>query len=454
MALKKSNRKLIIGLVVVFAVLLVFAMIRGKQKPKGLPVTFDTVQLRTIQEKVSASGKIFPEAEIKISSDVSGEIVELYVAEGDSVKKGQLLARINPDTYQSAVERGVAGVNSAKSQETVSQTQIASAQAGIDQVEANLANQKKLHERNRQLLADGVISQADFDASQASLSALQASLRSAQSGLESAKRSSSGSKYNTSSAKASLKEMQTSLQRTSIYAPAAGIISQLNVEKGERVVGTIQMTGTEMMRIADLSSMEVQVEVSENDILRVKLGDAVEIEAEAYLDRIFKGYVTEIANSASNSAGGVAVSLNSDQVTNFIVKIRIDPDSYKDLLKPGRSFPFRPGMSASVDIVTMVEKDVLAVPIQAVTTRDEADSTNLNKSVQEIVFVADHDTAQIIKIKTGVQDNDFIQVKEGLKKGQSIVVGPYNSVARKLKSGSAIHKEEEKKEKEAKEEDE
>ena len=266
---KKSNRWWIWLLLALFIGLMVFAYFKNKNKPKGEKVTTEKVSTRTIHETVSASGKIFPEKEIKISSDVSGEIVELQVMEGDSVRAGQLLAKINPDTYLSAVERGNASVNNARSQVGMSQAQIETSKAQIEQIEANLANATKIHNRNIELKNQGVISQADFDLSLSNVNALQANLKSSKSNLNSSIQSSKAAEFTVKSAEASLKELRTSLSRTSIFAPSSGIISKLNVEEGERVVGTIQMAGTEMMRIANLAEMEVQVDVSENDILRV-----------------------------------------------------------------------------------------------------------------------------------------------------------------------------------------
>ena len=385
----KKNKILYILLGLV-ALLIIAAALKSKGKPKGEKVKVEKVERRTIQEKVSASGKIFPEMEVNISSDVSGEVVELYVEEGDSVTAGQLLARIDPDAYQSAVERGRASVNNAKAQYANanagmerSRAQLLQSEAQKEQIEAQLENIKAIHERNEQLLKDGVISQADFDGSLSNLKALEANIRSAIAGvktaeanMESAKQSVNAASYTIKSAEASLKELQTSLRRTSLYAPMSGIVSRLNVEKGERVVGTIQMAGTEVMRIADLSKMEAQVDVNENDVLRVSLGDEVEIEVDAYLDRKFKGRVTKIANSASNTS---SISLTSDQVTNFVVTCNIDPASYNDLAGKGKVFPFRPGMSASVDILTSSEENVVSVPIQSVTTRGEEDKKKSKK---------------------------------------------------------------------------
>ena len=385
---------------------------------------------------------------MKISSDVSGEIVELYVQEGDSVYTGQVLAKIDPDTYESTVERGRASVNSAKANKAASATQIESSKAQIQQIQAQLTNAKTVHDRNVKLLSEGVISQVEFDQSLSALQGLVANMRASEATLESAKKNVEGASYSVQSAEATLREMRTSLSRTIIKSPTNGIVSSLSVEQGERVVGTIQMAGTEMMRIANLSAMEVQVDVSENDILRVSLNDKVDIEVDAYLDRKFSGHVTEIANSASNIGG--AASLNTDQVTNFVVKVRVDSESYKDLLGPNKRSPFRPGMSASVDIKTETMDDVLAIPIQAVTVREKEDDKDnkkkkaANDELEEVVFVMEADTVRMVNVTTGIQDDEYILVTSGLEKGEVVVTGPYSAISKKLDQGDAVRVKEEK----------
>lgn len=464
-----------------FVLLVVAAAIKARQKPKGEKVTTENVTRRTIRETVSASGKIFPEMEVKISSDVSGEIVELYVREGDSVTAGQVLAKIRPDEYQSAVERGEAAVNSARSQREISSSSAQSSKAGLEQlkadqarIKAQLAQAKSAHARNEKLFKEGVIAEAEFETSlsnlrtlESTLAANEASIQAAESNLAGSKENIRASEYNITSAQATLKELRTSLQKTVITAPVSGIVTQLNVEKGERVVGTLQMTGTEMMRISNLGSMEVQVDVSENDILKVSLKDEVDVEVDAYLGRKFKGYVTEIGNSASNLA--TATALNTDQVTNFVVKIRVDPSSYADLIRPGNPYPFRPGMSASVDIYTHQAENVLSLPIISVTAREDDEELNKKKTgedednksgenkkddlsvIQEIVFVVQGDTVGVRNVKTGVQDNTYIEILEGLQEGETVVSGPYSAIARKLKGGSRVTVEKEKDKKEGKE---
>jgi len=471
----KRKRTLLYVILGVLALLIVMAAIKARNKPKGEEVTTEKVKRRTIRETVSASGKIFPETEVKISSDVSGEVVDLFVQEGDSVTAGQILAKIRPDEYQSAVERGQAAVNSAQSQRQISSASVQSSSAQIDQlkadknrVSAQLEAARNAHKRNEKLHKEGVISDQEFESSQSNLRTLESSLAASDAALKAAETNLSSTRENVrvaefgiSSAQATLKELRTSLQKTVITAPVNGIVSKLNIEKGERVVGTLQMAGTEMMRIANLHSMEVQVEVSENDILKVGLNDETDIEVDAYLGRKFKGKVTEIANSASNVGSAVAgVSLNTDQVTNFVVKIRIDPTSYSDLLQNGKRYPFRPGMSASVDIYTNSVEDVLSVPIIAVTARgdekeekkpkvdeEEEQGPNNGKSdqkkeeeikVKEVVFVAVGDTVAMREVKIGIQDNDFIEITSGLEEGEPVVIGPYSAIARKLKGGTRI----------------
>ena len=449
----KKGKKFWILFIIFLLACAIIAMyfFKKSQEPTGVAVDIDEVVLRTIDEQVSASGRIFPEKEVKISSDVSGEVVELYVAEGDSVRAGQLLAKIDPESYISTVQRGKAAVSGAKSQIAVSKSQKESSLAQKEQIMSQLSNSKKIHERNAQLLKDGVISQADFDLSLANVENLEANLRAAAASIRSAEESIKGAQYNVESAEATLKEFQTSLSRTTIKAPVSGIVSSLSVEQGERVVGTIQMTGTEMMRVANLNSMEVQVDVSENDIVRVSLGDNVDIEVDAYLGETFKGHISEIANSASNLTGAAGIALNTDQVTNFVVKIRVDPQSYNHLINATMKYPFRPGMSASVDIYTAQAKDVISVPIQAVTAKamneendDDLPEENLSDDdFKEIVFVTAADTVSMKEVKTGIQDDEFIQIISGLEKGDKIVKGPYTAISSKLEEGSEIYEKDE-----------
>jgi HlyD family secretion protein len=456
---KKKRNWLIFGLVGLIAVLVVAAIVKGKNSKQGELVETEKTALRTIKETVEASGKIFPKTEVKISSDVSGEIVELYVKEGDSITVGQVLARVDPEAYNSQVERAAAGVNSSKSALANSKSQIEAARANKEQLEAQLANAREIHKRNEKLFKDGVVSQQDFDASQTNVKQLESNVRAAEANIRSAQQTAQSSEFQIKSAEASLREINTSLKRTTIYATMSGILSKLNVEKGERVVGTSMMAGTEIMRIADLKLMEVQVEVTENDLPRIALGQTTMIEIDAYLDRKFTGKVVEIAHTANNlvSSATGSVNLTTDQVTNFIVTIDIDQASYKDLVKPGKPYPFRPGMSASVEILTNTGENVVSVSIQAVGTRDKEEKKDIPKEKKvneeeaatatvagfddllEVVFVVmPGDTVAQRTVKTGIQDNDYIQILEGLKEGEEVVIGPYAAVSRKLESGSKI----------------
>jgi HlyD family secretion protein len=463
---KKKRNFWIFGLVGLVVVLVVLAAIKGSKGKAGETVETEKASLRTIKETVEASGKVFPKTEVKISSDVSGQIVELYVKEGDSVTIGQVLARVDPEAYNSQVERAAAGVNGAKASLANSKSQVESARAQKEQLEAQLENARQIHKRNEKLFKDGVVSQQDFDASLTTVRQLESNVRAAEANIRSAQQSAQSAEYQIKSAEASLKEINTSLKRTTIYANMSGILSKLNVEKGERVVGTSMMAGTEIMRIADLKEMEVQVEVTENDLPRIALNQLVKIEIDAYLDRKFSGKVVEIAHTANNltSTATGAVNLTTDQVTNFVVTIDIDPASYHDLVKPGKPYPFRPGMSAAVEIFTNTVENVVAVPIQAVGTRDkeevkkpvkepkegETETTASSSSFDdllEVVFVVKGDTVEQRTVKTGIQDNDYIQILNGLKEGEEVVTGPYAAVSRKLEGGTKVKVEKEDKDK-------
>jgi HlyD family secretion protein len=460
MAKRKNNRLIWFILGGVILLLIIVGIIRNKQKPKGLEVEIEKVEFRTIHETVGASGKIFPEKEVKISSDVSGEIIELEVEEGDSVFAGQVLAVIDPEAYESAVERGQATLDNTKSQLAMSRSEIQSAIAQREQIEAQLENARTIHDRNKKLLEDEVISQQEFETSLSNVRQLEANLRSAEARYKSAVKSAEAAEYSVKSTQASLKELKTNLDRTTIQAPTDGVISLMNVEEGERVVGTIQMTGTELMRIANFNSMEVQVEVSENDILRVSLGDTADIEVDAYYEKTFKGVVSEIASTAANVATAQGASLTSDQVTNFIVKIRILQNSYEDLLEETRHMPFRPGMSASVDIYTETVRDVPSLPIQAVAARDLSEKKDEEDTVEEedgelteVVFQVLGDTVKMVKVETGIQDNRYIHIVSGVEQGDEVVTGPYSAVSRKLEEGDEVRRKEKKKEKKDGEED-
>lgn len=443
----KKNNLLVIILSAV-GVLILFGVIARKNKWIGdddtVKVSAEKAELRTITETVSANGKVQPEVEVKISPDVSGEIVELGVIEGQAVKKGDLLARINPDIYHSIVERMNASLNSTRAS-------LANARARLSQAEAQFLKTEADYKRNKKLFDDGAVSQAEFDA-------INSAYQVAKAEVEGARQSVLGAEFNVKSTEASLKEASDNLNKTSIYAPVNGTISKLNVEQGERVVGTSQMAGTEMMRIANLNEMEVNVEVNENDIVRVHLSDTALISVDAYLDRKFKGIVTEIANSAN------LLGVSTDQVTNFNVKIRILRESYADLIpkdKPHLS-PFRPGMSAAVDIQTKTAGNVIAVPIQAVTTRDTTVMNRMKRKekessgregqngktenkkdekgaeITECVFVIKEDKAVMKTVKTGIQDHTYIEIIGGVNRGDEVVTGPYTAISKNLKNGTPV----------------
>lgn len=449
---KKGNKWLIWSLVGLLIVLLIGAFFKGKNRPKGKAVEMAEASKRSIKETVSASGRIFPETEVKISSDVSGEIVELLVEEGDSVITNQILAKIDPEAYVSTVERGLASVNSSKAQAATALANVENSRAQIEQIKAQLINAKNTHERNVQLMNEGVISAVEFEASESNLKSLEANLKAAEAGLSASQKNAESAEFAVKSAEASLKELRTNLSRTTIKAPTSGIVSSLSVEEGERVVGTIQMTGTEMMRISNLNNMEVQVDVNENDVPRVHLNDLVEIDVDAYPDKKFTGKVTQIANSASNLTALGGGTLTTDQVINFTVTIAIDPNSYRDLVAAGNTYPFRPGMSASVDIYTDEVKDVISVPIQAVTIREKDEAKDKKQKLsdedyEEVIFVVKADTVDKVTVVTGIQDDEYIQIRSGLEENEKIVIGPYTEVSKKLEEGDEVTEKEVKKNK-------
>jgi len=418
---KKTIYFLLGGAVIIIAVLIGLskAGVVGN-KDEGKEVEVSKVAASTIVETVSATGKIQPEIEVKLSSMVSGEIIALNVKEGQVVKKGDLLVKINPDLYTSGLDRSVANLSGTK--------------AGLTQSEASYKEAKANYERNKTLYDKGVISKSDWDK--------------AISTYEVAKATRQNAYYNVQSASASVTEARDNLGRTLIYAPADGTISVLNVELGERVLGTQQMAGTELLRVANLNNMEVEVDVNENDIVKVKIGDEANVEVDAYLKKKFRGTVTSISNSASTT-------LTSDQVTNFKVKVRILKESYQDLLEgqPSTYSPFRPGMTATVDIITRTKNNVLAVPISAVVVKSDTSAVKEVKIEEpsddkkpapksdkkfECVFVKEGDKAKIRVIKTGIQDDTNIEVMTGLKVGDIVITGPYTTVSKELNSGDKV----------------
>tara|TARA_R110002073_G_scaffold69982_4_gene173323 strand:- start:1811 stop:3103 length:1293 start_codon:yes stop_codon:yes gene_type:complete len=414
------KKKTIIWIIVIVTILLI-VLIGGKKAGwfgkngnfKQIEVT--NISLIDIVETVAATGKIQPEVEIKLSSEVSGEIIKLPIIEGQQVKKGDLLVSINPDLVQAQVNQSQASLQNIKAQ--------------LTQAEANLNNLKLNFERNKSLYEKGVISKSEWERTFTDYEVAKANVKSAY--------------YNVQSAESSVKQSRDNLARTSIFAPRDGTISKLSVELGERVVGTAQMAGTEIVRVANLNNMEVEVDVNETDIVKVNVGDSTIVEVDAYLKREFKGIVTEIANTAENT-------LSVDQVTNFKVKVRILPESYKDLSadKPENSSPFRPGMTATVDIITNKKENIIGVPISAIVIKTDTSSAKKKKIVKETissktekfecVFVKIGDVAKLRVITTGIQDDSNIEITSGLKEGDEVITGPYNTVTKILKSGDQV----------------
>ena len=405
-----KDNKLLKILVPVVLVLIILAAVGKKQgwfgKEIRVKVAVEKAVVKPIVEDVTDNGKIQPEKEVKMSPDVSGEIVELPVKEGDYVKKGALLFKIKPEIYISARDRAIASLSSS--------------QARLSQAEAQLVQAELSYNRNKSLWEEKTISQAEYEQAEAQYKIAKAERESAL--------------YAVKSAEATLKEANENLIKTTVYSPMEGTISSLSVELGERVIGANMMTGTEVLRVADLNRMEVVVEVNENDIIRVKLGDTATVEVDAYLDRDFTGTVTEIANSAKSTG------MTSDQVTNFEVRIYILRESYEDLITEKNPSPFRPGMSASVDIHTSRKANVLTVPIQAVTTRTDTTKMKMTgvEDTRTLVFVSDGTQALARDVKTGIQDNTSIEILSGLTEGEEVITQPFSAISKKLADSTMI----------------
>ena len=438
-----KKKKVIFIVAPLILILIILAVLKSKGvigKENKIKVSTDFVKNRTLIETVSANGRIQPETEVKISPYISGEVVELKVMEGDEVKEGDLLAKIDPEIYLSNYERMEAGLQSQKAS-------LANSKARLAQSKAQYVNAELSFKRNEKLWKQKVISDADYDAAKSSFEVAKAEVEASEENVK-------ASEFQVKSAGASLKEARENLTKTAIYAPSDGTVSKLIIEKGERVAGASQFSGgTEIMRIANLNIMEAVVKVNENDIVRVNAGDTSLIEVDAYLNRKFKGIVTEIATSAD------VTGVSADQVTNFEVKIRILKNSYKDLIPenmPNYS-PFRPGMSTTVDIQTETEYDILTIPIQAVTTRadstgksvrkkidseqakpDEEENEKVESDIKEYVFRYEDGVAVLVKVKSGIQNNTYIQILEGLEDGEEIIVGPYRAVSRTLKNNDKV----------------
>ena len=427
--MSKKTLYIVIAVVVALLAILIIGKKAGWFGKQGNFKEIETEKIARIDiiETVSATGKIQPEVEVKLSSEVSGEIIELPIVEGQQVKKGELLVRVNPDIYQSSLNR--------------SQATLQNTRAGLNQAEATLKEAKANYDRNKQVFEKGIISKADWDRAVSSFEVAQANQQSAY--------------YAVKSASATVNEARDNLNRTNIYAPMSGTISKLSVELGERVVGTQQMAGTEILRVANLNNMEVEVDVNENDIVKVSINDSAIVEVDAYLKKEFKGIVTEIANSAD----GV---LTSDQVTNFKVKVRILEESYQDLMegKPEYFSPFRPGMTATVDVITDRRKDIIGVPISAIVIKSDTSSVKGSKKIEkkieneeekkfECVFVKEGDKAKLKVVETGIQDDTNIEIISGINEDDEVITGPYTTVTKSLKNGDSVdYKKEEKKKEE------
>ena len=408
-------------------------------KVDGVEVTTEKIQLRTITESVNASGKVYPEVEVKVSPDISGEIVNLFVEEGDKVTKGQVLAKIYADIYSSQRDQVTANVNQVKAQ-------YENVKAALSGLKTAYENSKATNERYKKLLADKIVSRSEYEQT-------EQAFRSAESSYNSAKESIRSGEAQIQGVKAQLARAEKDLARTIITCPMDGIISLMNVKKGERVVGTAQMTGTEMMRVADMKSIEVRVDVGENDITKVKLGDTALVEVDAYNNRKFKGIVYKIANPITSTAN---TTTSAAEVANYKVHIRLLTESYADLVKDNNIFPFRPGMTASADIQTKSKMNVVAVPLNAVTTRDKdgmgkdtkvgaikkddkaPENNSKEEDLSEVVFVLDKDNkVKMVKVKTDIQDLNYIEVM-GLKVGDEVITGPYSIVSKTLKDGTQV----------------
>jgi HlyD family secretion protein len=436
------NKKVIwilVGLVAVIALLVGLKKAGVIGKEEGIEVTTEKVQLRTITESVNASGKVYPEIEVKVSPDISGEIVNLYVEEGDKVTKGQILAKIYADIYSSQRDQVTASVNQVKAQ-------YENVKAALSGMKTSYENTKASYERYKKLFADKIVSRAEFEQT-------EQAYRSAESAYNSAKETIKSGEAQIQGANAQLARAEKDLARTIITCPMDGIVSLMNVKKGERVVGTAQMTGTEMLRVADMKSIEVRVDVGENDITKVKLGDTALVEVDAYNNRKFKGVVYKIANPITSATSGAA---STAEVANYKVHIRLLPEGYTDLVKDNNIFPFRPGMTASADIQTKSKVNVVTVPLNSVTTRDKegqgketkvsttvaddksAAKTQGNEELTEVVFVLQKDhKVKMVKVKTDIQDLNFIEIA-GLKVGEEVITGPYSTVSKTLKEGSLV----------------
>lgn len=403
MSKKKKSRKILWLYAALILIIIIFIVIKTGNGTDGIEVRTGYPQFGNITETIPSNGKIQPVTEVKISPDVSGEIVELNVEEGDHVCRGDLLIKIKQDVYISARDRAVASLNSAGAQ--------------CEQARASFQKAELSYNRNEKLFELKAISESEYEVSKSEYLVARGQLTAAE--------------YNVQSAEASLKEAEENLVKTTIYAPMDGTVSKLSVEKGERVVGTTQMAGTEMLRIADMDMMEVLVDVNENDIIRISENDTASISVDAYPGRTFEGVVTKIASSAKN------IGSSTEQVTNFEVRVAILQSSYADLAENGR-LPFRPGMSASVSIETERKEGILTIPLESVTARkDVGDGSS---ATGEYVFVVNDSTQTVraVPVRTGIQDIENIEIIDGITESDHIVTGPYTVISKTLNDGDVV----------------
>lgn len=445
--MNKQTLRILIGVILLVVVLVVLAKSGVLGKDEGTRVSAEKVIRRNITEIVTASGKIYPEKEVKISPDISGEVVELKVSqEGDSVHKGQELAKIYADIYTTQRDQAAAQMNQ-------QQAMVSNLNDQLPGLKATMDMDKKALDREKQLLDEKVVSVSEYETAEGAYKAALANYLAAQQNIR-------GNKEGVASAKANLDIAAKNLSRTTVISPIDGVVTLLSIKKGERVVGNSMMAGTEMMRVADMSKIEAIVDVGENDIPKVQLGDTAIISVDAYNDRKFRGIVTQIASSVSTASGTSTTTVSTNDVTNYKVHIRISPDSYKDLIDPKRPrhFPFRPGMSASADIQTRTHPDVLSVPINSVAVREKntdnavlansddassdnkADVQNISSdNLDEVVFVVQPgDTVRKVKVRTDIQDINYIEVTDGLKAGDMVITGPYSVISKTMKSGQRV----------------
>lgn len=456
--MNKKTKWILIGLAILVVGLIVLSKVGAFGKEEGLKVTAEKAQKRNITEVVNASGKVYPEVEVKVSPDISGEITELTVQEGDTVKRGQILARIYADAYNIQRSQAASGVAQSQAQVGVQQAQVSNSQAALGALQAQQEQAERTYNMQKQLYNDKVISAAEFNVSDANYKTAKANYNAAVQSINGVKAGVQSARANVQTAQASLQKANTDLGRTAIIAPMDGVVSLLNVKKGEKVAGNSFNVGTEMLRIADMDKIEIRVDVGENDVPKVKLGDSAIVSVDAYSDKKFKGLVTQIAssnNGASSQLGGA-----TSDVTQYKVYIRILKESYADLLGKG-TFPFRPGMSANADIQTNTHANVVSVPINAVTTRDKNDSTDtkmdksknsddeqadanqnvsdLEDDIEVVVFVKDKDNkVKKVPVKTGIQDINNIEIVSGLNEGEEVITGPYDVVSKTLKKGKQV----------------